>query len=321
VRDWIQAILDTEIASVPAADLARAAAELTERYRGERQNNAPLIQTAAHRAAYLAVRMPATFAAINSASQHLREAAPEFAPESCVDLGAGPGTATLAAQELFPSLRSYTVVERDPHMMQIARKLVPDEHCELRNVDISSADVPASDLVICAYTLNELSSSARERVIERAWRSTRGALVIIEPGSRDGFRHVLRARQFFIDHNDAVIAAPCPGHMPCSLDQVGDWCHFSARVQRSSLHRRLKDASLAYEDEKFSYVIAVRKQIGVQPAETRIVRRPEKLKGHVKLQLCTCSGLQQRVVAKKNGPAYKQARDAEWGDDWRNSSE
>jgi ribosomal protein RSM22 (predicted rRNA methylase) len=321
VRDSIQAIFDAEIASVPATELARAARELTERYRGERQHAAPLIQSAAHRAAYLAVRMPATFAAMSSALQRLRESARQFAPETCVDLGAGPGTATLAALELFPTLRRCTLIERDQQMLSIARRMMGGMDAEFSNSDIAAKDIPEAELVLCAYVLNELPSSARQRALDAAWHRTRGALVIIEPGSRQGFANVLSARQYMIGQPDARIAAPCPGHMPCSLEQVGDWCHFSARVQRTSLHRRLKDASLAYEDEKFSYVIAVRNHIEVQPAETRIVRRPERLKGHVKLQLCTCSGLQQEVVTKKNGAEYKQARGAEWGDGWRSSSE
>jgi ribosomal protein RSM22 (predicted rRNA methylase) len=258
--------------------------------------------------------MPATFAAIQSALIRLREAVPGFAPTSCVDLGAGPGTATLAARDLLPSLQTLTLVERDGGMLQFAQKFVPDAH--FSQADLASADIPAADLIICAYALNELTAEVRERVLTRAWQSTRAALVIVEPGSPVGFKHILSARRFFIGSNDATIAAPCPGHMPCSLEQVGDWCHFSARVQRSSLHRRLKNASLPYEDEKFSYVIAVKKPVVPVPAAARIVRRPEKLKGHVKLQLCTIDGLKHEAVTQRTGPIYKESRDTEWGDAW-----
>ena len=99
--------------------------------------------------------------------------------------------------------------------------------------------------------------------------------------------------------------------MPCSLAEVGDWCHFSARVQRSALHRRLKGAELSYEDETFSYVAALRSPTA--SAESRIVRRPEKMTGHVKLALCTPAGLQLATVTNKS-ESYKRARKAERGD-------
>jgi ribosomal protein RSM22 (predicted rRNA methylase) len=87
-------------------------------------------------------------------------------------------------------------------------------------------------------------------------------------------------------------------------------------VQRTALHRRLKDAALSYEDEKFSYVIGVKQPLAIQPAKARILRRPEKLKGHVNLQLCTIAGLQSSVITKKHGSDYRRARDAQWGDAW-----
>jgi len=58
-----------------------------------------------------------------------------------------------------------------------------------------------------------------------------------------------------------------------------DWCHMAARVERTSLHRRLKGAELPYEDEKFSYVIATRTP--VDRAAARIIRRPDVQKGFV----------------------------------------
>ncbi len=95
-----------------------------------------------------------------------------------------------------------------------------------------------------------------------------------------------------------------------------DWCHFSARVARSSLHRQVKGGSLPYEDEKFGYVAATR--FPAAAAEGRIVRRPQTRKGQVLLDLCTEGGaLRRDTVTKRHGTRYKAARDAEWGDPGR----
>lgn len=92
----------------------------------------------------------------------------------------------------------------------------------------------------------------------------------------------------------------------------GDWCHFSARVERSSLHRRLKGGTLGHEDEKFSYVAATKHAFPF-PA-SRVLREPVRHSGHVILKLCTEEGVKQPTISKKMGELYKQARKVEWGD-------
>src|SRR5207244_3373275 len=86
------------------------------------------------------------------------------------------------------------------------------------------------------------------------------------------------------------IAAPCPHSADCPIGPGTDWCHFSARVSRSSLHRQVKGGSLPYEDEKFSYVAAVHpeaRSAAPRPAAARVLRRPQIRKGQVLLELCT----------------------------------
>ncbi|MGQ4438773.1 MFS transporter [Streptomyces violaceoruber] len=111
------------------------------------------------------------------------------------------------------------------------------------------------------------------------------------------------------------VAAPCPHSAACPIEAGTDWCHFAARVSRSSLHRQVKSGSLAYEDEKFSYVAATR--LPVEPAASRVVRRPQIRKGQVLLDLCASDErLRRSTVTKRHGDLYKAARDAAWGDPW-----
>jgi ribosomal protein RSM22 (predicted rRNA methylase) len=112
------------------------------------------------------------------------------------------------------------------------------------------------------------------------------------------------------------VVAPCPHERPCPLRR--DWCHFSVRINRSALHRRVKGAELGYEDEKFSYVTAVR-----DPAPTtgqvpgRILRHPLHRKGMVLLRVCTPDGTAiSETVSKRQGDRYRAARDLAWGDAW-----
>ena len=93
-----------------------------------------------------------------------------------------------------------------------------------------------------------------------------------------------------------------------------DWCHFASRVERTSLHRRMKGAELGYEDEKFSYVLATR--AAVAAPEGRIIRHPRQKAGYVQLELCTTTGLTTKNVPKSAGLLHREARKARWGDGW-----
>jgi ribosomal protein RSM22 (predicted rRNA methylase) len=93
-----------------------------------------------------------------------------------------------------------------------------------------------------------------------------------------------------------------------------DWCHFSERLERTSLHRKLKSAELGYEDEKFSYIAAARQNVA--RAAVRVIRHPVQLRGHIKLELCALHGLRQETITRKQGEEFKRARKTKWGDGW-----
>jgi len=140
---------------------------------------------------------------------------------------------------------------------------------------------------------------------------------------------MIRAARTQLIEAGAFIAAPCPHARACPMpapnvahpnaanpNPESDWCHFAARFERSSLHRRLKGGALGYEDEKFSY-IAVTKQ-AVEPAVARVLRHPLRHPGHTQLQICMATGLQTVTITKREKGAWKQARKTNWGDAWEN---
>jgi ribosomal protein RSM22 (predicted rRNA methylase) len=174
--------------------------------------------------------------------------------------------------------------------------------------------LPPADLVTASYVLGELDEADRTAVVDAAAHAAAGAVLLVEPGTPDGYRRIAAARDRLVAAGLRIVA-PCPHGAVCPVEPGTDWCHFAARVGRSSLHRRVKGGSLPYEDEKFAYVGAVR--FGVPAPAARVVRRPQLRKGQVILDLCTpADGLGRTTVTKRQGPAYRAARDAEWGGEW-----
>ena len=228
---------------------------------------------------------------------------PDWRPRSLLDVGAGPGVATWAALEAWPSLEDLTLVEVEPEMVAAGRELLP----EARWVqgDVSAARGPA-DLVVASYVLGELSQPE----VGRLWEHAADTIAFIEPGTPAGYRRILDARAAVLEAGGFTVA-PCPHDLPCPLPP-DDWCHFAVRLPRSKLHRRAKGVELGYEDEKFSYAVLSREPVA--KADARIIRQPQVRSGHVKLVTCEPDGIRNRTVSRRQGALYKKARGAAWGD-------
>lgn len=310
----LQSAIDSFMESIEIGKLTEAREELTDRYR--QHKNSQYMTTDAQRQSYVVSRLPATFAALQSALKAIQDRA-DLPIKSILDLGAGPGTGMWAACESFPEIEIVTLIERDQSLTQMGKQLAQfSEHPAIRSASWQEADLEhldnllPHDLIILSYSVGELIPERMMTLINLCWNSARQLLLIVEPGTPVGFERIRLIRRQLIDWG-AHLIAPCPHHEACPM-QGGDWCHFSARVERSSLHRRLKGGSLGHEDEKFSYVAATKSSF-ILP-DSRVLRHPLRHSGHVILKLCTSKGVQQPTISKKMGDLYKKARKVEWGE-------
>ncbi|MGV6872933.1 small ribosomal subunit Rsm22 family protein [Pseudochelatococcus sp. B33] len=318
--------VDAALEGHAAADLARAASALSARYRAEVRDGAWHLAEERAALAYLATRLPATYAAVRAALAHVAQEQPDFAPVSLLDVGAGPGTALWAAADLWPSCRTALMIEGSDTIRRwgerlsapLAGKGGASIGLVWRSQDLldDTAGVPGRhDLVTMAYVLDEIADQSRAGLIDRLWARTQGVLVIVEPGTPAGFRRVADVRTRLIAAGGCILA-PCPHALPCPIT-APDWCHFSQRVARSRLHRLLKSGDVPWEDEKYAYVAASRLQDSAAPRRTRarVLAPPRAGRGHIGLKLCEADGgVAQRTVSRRDGDAYRQARRADWGD-------
>lgn len=313
----LQEAIESTIESFGLHQLIEAREELTERYRHQASKR-QFMTTEAQRQSYVMTRLPATYAAVYASLQAIQERIhQEISIKSVLDLGAGPGTAMWAACSQFPTIEKVTLLEKDASLMALGQRLAQaSEQAAIREAVWQQADLeqttdlPLHDLVILSYSIGELKPEEMLKVIQRSWQAAGKLLLIVEPGTPVGFERIRAIRQQLIEWG-AHLVAPCPHQLACPMTD-GDWCHFAARVERSSLHRRLKGGSLGYEDEKFSYV-AASKTLFPLP-DSRVLRHPLRHSGHVVLKLCTPKGVQQPTISKKMGDVYKRARKIEWGD-------
>lgn len=317
--DQLRIAIDNLLLKIPKNVLSNAASDLSQRYRSaDRDGISNFMQTDAHRLAYLAVRMPATYAVVRKVLEECKQRMPDFLPVTMADIGAGPGTAAWAALDAFPNLTKAALYENDKALMQMGATLMQEGSSTLRQAEWHAMDLqqaanfPSYDLTILSYVTGELPLAVASQLVEKVWKASDKVMVIIEPGTPHGFKRILAFRTQLLE-SGAFLVAPCPHHRTCPM-QGGDWCHFAVRLERSSTHMAVKDVSMGFEDEKYSYIVASKTPVALP--EARILRHPQRHSGHIDFILCAQSGLEKKVISKRMGEIYKKARKLDWGDSY-----
>ncbi len=291
----------------------RAAAEkLQARYRkGEASTSDSLF-------AYLATRLPATYAANQRVMAEVADLLPDFAPQSVLDCGAGPGTATWAALAQWPGLQSIAQVEALPAFCELAKSLnaqsglSPLQAAHVQHLTIQKLPDEKADLVIASYVLAEMPERETAAIARGLWQRATGALILIEPGTPNGFARIRAAREAL--RGGGHIIAPCTHANACPMEN-NDWCHFKTRLARSRAHMHAKSATVPFEDEAFSY-LAIARTPAIITSGARIIAPASSGKVSAELKLCDASGVHTESIASRNKPAYKRAKKARWGDLW-----
>lgn len=154
----------------------------------------------------------------------------DFKPRSFFDFGAGVGTGTWAASQLWKrSLYEYFLVDSSREMNNLSDLILrngdPNKHLSLKNVYYrqflpASSDVSDCvgvnewfsesvsfylqtkyDIVLSAYALMELPDlKTRLETLLTLWNKCDGYMVLIESGTNAGFSLINEARDFLMNH-------------------------------------------------------------------------------------------------------------------------
>lgn len=284
--------------------------QLRERYRLRIGSH---FQDDQERLVYLLARMPQTSLVIETLLKSLQRVLPEV--HTLRDFGAGPATTMWALDGLEWALERVDLIERDHGMRSLGVQLLKNHKnlkTGLMNWFSSINDVSHSsvDVSMASYSLGELAKQERLLVLNKLWQHTHHALVIIEPGSPQGFNVIKGLREALMAMG-AHVLSPCPHQASCPMPS-NDWCHFKINCVRPSFVKHIKHIKLGYEEENYSYVIALKKPLGC--SSLRVIKAPVKRAGHVSLDLCAPDGLKRITVSKKDRDFYKYARKVQWGD-------
>ncbi|MBI3556701.1 MAG: hypothetical protein HY074_10600 [Deltaproteobacteria bacterium] len=200
-------------------------------------------------------------------------------PQRWVDFGCGPGTAALAALAAYKNRYKkikelppvhLDLVDNQTSALNLAESLVTEFAKKLGlTVKISlHTTLPSEsgqyDLALAANVLNELppeeGTLARELLLQ-LWDSTRGVMLVLEPGHRVPSQRLVRYRERLLKTSpgEVKILGPCHHTAKCPVHRTKHWCHFSEPVTEG----RLIDLNLRiFKDPrswlKFSYLLVRR---------------------------------------------------------------
>ncbi|HUQ36034.1 MAG TPA: small ribosomal subunit Rsm22 family protein [Aestuariivirga sp.] len=307
----LKAAIDRYLAENEARSLVEKTARMSERYRQGRGSDSAL-----DFGAYLVARLPATYAAVTFCLAELAGRRPQFSPRMLLDAGSGPGTAAWAATRAYSGISTVTFLDNNLPFLKLASSLAAQsDHAALQGARVLNADLgnlpgeASADLVIAAYALAEMPLTKAKDTAIALWKACEDTLVVIEPGTPQGFARIHEVRGALLAEG-AHLIAPCTHENSCPI-QPPDWCHFSVRLARRREHMHAKRAKVPFEDEKFSYLIAARQPDALQGA--RILSPPAESKADIKFKLCSGNGLTQHSIARRDKAEYKRVRKLEWG--------
>lgn len=238
----------------------------------------PLIYGPPEALASLAYRFTPSFAVTKRVLEESRSLTGYIQPRNVIDFGIGCASASLAAASVWPTIDWVHGIDASSTMHEAAATLWAELGAAPRltlSSHLSAEHTEASfDLALFAYTAVELPHAASTLAAAALlWEKIRpgGLLVMIEPGTPDGFQSVRTVRNMLLDccptgSEDAChLIAPCTHtgrcpmegyHLPrdsASDDNVEDekdgtrrgFCSFVQTMPGS-----------AGKGEKFSYLVA-----------------------------------------------------------------
>lgn len=310
----IKRYIENELNTISKNELQNNAKNISVNYRTNEGEGKRLLKSENEALAYAISRMPATYEAVYNSLKHSIEI---YNPniKTMADIGAGTGAGAIAVNEIL-DIEEIECFEREDAMRKIGKKIFDNyynisEKSNWNKFDICKDEIAKKyDLVVVSYMLNEISNDKKDIVVEKLWRICNKMLLIVEPGTMQGYNNMINAKKKLIEKGGKIVA-PCISN-ECKL-QKNDWCNFSCRVQRTKIHKELKEGNVPYEDEKYIYIAATKDEIN-NTDKKRILRHPMIYSGFVKLKVCDKNEIKEITITKKDKEKFKVARKSIAGD-------
>lgn len=280
-------------------ELIKAIEELSLKFTQKRERLSDYLKderlTSAYTAFYLTTNMPKLEAVFQWMPGEWLE---KLKNCTLIDLGAGPGTFSLAFREWLGHSTEVIQIETSTLMREQAKKiwegLYPNEPLVQA---INSRITPHKEkFLLLGHSANEMGAELVSRYINEIEPDH---ILFIEPGTKTFFPEMLKIRSLLLSQNYNVLY-PCPNASDCPLKGSDeDWCHQFIQVKQDPELERL--SQMAKKDRSLLPLIvhAYSKKIKSKNAEVRLIRVLPETKFSFEWQTCELNKAEHYQIMKR----------------------
>ena len=279
------------------ADLIRAIQEISEKFTTKRESIGDYLKdprlVSAYTAFYLLTNVP-------KLSEVLKWMPEEWIQElkNCdfIDLGAGPGTFSLAWKEAGGKGNFYQI-ERSSLMREQGNKLWNGiYHESLYQSDKWEWDISRDKFLLFGHSANEMGTDVVNNYIERI---NPDHILFIEPGTKSFFQDMLQIRDHLLGHGYQVLY-PCPEGLTCPMKGTSDWCHQFIQIRQEQEIERI--SQMVRLDRKLLplTVQAFSKTFRRENPHERLVRVLPETKFSHEWEVCNNNDLDHYQILKRD---------------------
>jgi ribosomal protein RSM22 (predicted rRNA methylase) len=279
------------------ADLVDAVQEISQKFTLNRESIGDYLKdprlVAAYTTFYLLTNLPKLTEVLKWMPKEWVETLKQSA---FVDLGAGPGTFSLAWKE-FSGAGEFYQIEQSLHMREQGKKLWDGiVGTELHQGKDWSWTTSREKFIVFGHSANEMGAQEAISFIKKI---NPEHILFIEPGTKSFFQEMLKIREFLLS-NDFNVLYPCPEDLPCPMANGNDWCHQFIYVKHDPEVERL--TQMARKDRSLLplTVQAYSKTFKVQNPSERLVRVYSETKFSLEWDVCHNNELNHYQVMKKD---------------------
>lgn len=221
----------------------------------------------------------------------------ELKKSDFIDLGAGPGTFSLAWKELGATGDFYQI-ELSQLMREQGKKIWEGFHKEKLFQGIKwEWKTERPKFLLFGHSANEMGAAAAIQYIEKI---NPDHILFIEPGTKDFFPVMLEIRNYLLNNNHSVLY-PCPNALECPMkNSAEDWCHQFIQIKQDAEIERI--SQMARKDRKLLplTVHAYSRSFKTTNPKERIVRVLPETKFSLEWEVCVDNVLEHYQVMQRD---------------------
>lgn len=219
----------------------------------------------------------------------------EVRQSSFIDLGAGPGTFSIAWKiwqgRTTPGIAQ---IETSALMRKQADKIWKGLFSEEQLLNFK--DIKSNKLLFFGHSANEMGVDKSLRYIKEIGPEN---ILFVEPGTKDFFSVMLQIRKALLEMGYHIIF-PCPNSLACPMEESKqDWCHQFMHIKQESEVERI--SQMARKDRRNLPIIvqAFSKTYQNENPILRVVRVLPETKFSYEWEVCEENQLQSYQVMKR----------------------